>query len=112
MVFRFYKDDDNRWFVDLPKFIAEGGDKADLEMIAGADEMLDLLSHNGNEIMLHISETKKDCRLELQLLKAYDGLEGSDYMAISEEKNKTFQIWLCSMVLYVFGYYPKNLYIN
>ena len=110
MTFRFYKDEDNRWYVDLPKYIEEGGDKADLEMIAGADEMLDILSHNGNETTLHISEEKKECRVTLTLLKAHEGLEGSDYMAVTE--NRTLQIWLCAMMLYVYGYYPPMLYIN
>lgn len=111
MKYRFYKDEDNRWYVHLPKFIEEGGTKAELEMIAGADEMLDLLSENGNEIMLHISETKRDCRLELRLQKAHEGEGGADYLAINKE-NYEFPVWLCSVVLYVFNKYPETLYIN
>ena len=85
MIFKFYKED-TKWYVDLPKFIEEGGDKADLEMIAGADDMLDMLSSNGDRIELSISLEPIECRAELTLLKAYEGLEGSDYSALINGK--------------------------
>lgn len=37
----FVKEDDHRWFVVLPEW---GGDKDELEMILGADTMLDVLA--------------------------------------------------------------------
>lgn len=59
MVFRFYKQEEGRWFIDLPSFINEGGKQSDLEMVAGADDLL-------NEIAEDLSEVR------LQLLTAND----------------------------------------
>ena len=39
--FKFYKED-NKWFVDLPEW---EGEKDDLEMVMGADLLLDILSN-------------------------------------------------------------------
>ena len=43
--FKFYKEDDNRWFVELPEW---DGEKDDLEMVMGADILLDVLSGNSD----------------------------------------------------------------
>lgn len=109
MKYRFYKEDNN-WYVDIPAFIEGGGEKSDLEMVAGADEFLDYISNNGTEISLNISLDKIDCRATLVLVKAYDGLDGADYVATI--KDKTINIWLCAVMLYIFDKYPEHLYIN
>ena len=109
MKFRFYKEEDNNWFVDLPKFIEEGGEKEDLQMISGADYMLDMLSHNGNNIVLHISEEKKECKVHLVLMEETKEA-GANYIAHSDKGD--YGVWLCPVVPYVFGKYPQNLYIN
>jgi hypothetical protein len=45
----FLKEDD-QWFIDLPEYIANGGSKADLRMIAGADTMLDIMTGAGGRV--------------------------------------------------------------
>lgn len=35
MKYRFYNRD-GHWYIDLPKYIQEGGSEADLEMVVGA----------------------------------------------------------------------------
>ena len=42
--FRFNKEEDNRWFVDLPEW---EGEKDELEMVLGADMLLDIISKDG-----------------------------------------------------------------
>ena len=37
---KFKKEEDNKWYIDLTEWT---GDKADLEMVAGADILLDIL---------------------------------------------------------------------
>jgi hypothetical protein len=32
--------EDNQWFIDLPEYLANGGAKGDLQMVAGADTNL------------------------------------------------------------------------
>ena len=50
---RLYKEEDNRWYVDLPDWT---GSKSDLEMVAGADAMLDYFAEGENSIWLYISD--------------------------------------------------------
>jgi hypothetical protein len=47
------------WYADLAEFLEQGlGTKNNLLMVDGADTFLDLLSENGEEITLNISETE------------------------------------------------------
>lgn len=42
-VHRFVRED-NSWYIDLPEYIEQGGSKGDLEMVSGADTMLDIIA--------------------------------------------------------------------
>ena len=104
MRFNFYKSEENRWYVNLPDY---PGPIDELEMVAGADVMLDMLSEHDNRISLEVSEKKLKCDAYLKY-KPESGegiyeahLDGVEYM-----------IWLCKVMLYVFGCYPENLYIK
>lgn len=112
MDFRFYREDDNRWYIDLPDYI---GDKADLEMVMGADSLLTIMSQNKKELHLTLTEDEnvnEDCCLTLcpkqdtvpreqgrfYLARLYDAIE--------------FEIWLCAVTLFVFnGRYPEIINI-
>jgi hypothetical protein len=109
MKYRFYKEG-TRWYVDLPQFIKEGGDKADLEMVLGADELLDELSNGNDSVEISISEKEISCRAELTLLKKHEDGDGADYFCKTEKR--TFELWLCAVMIYVFGKYPDKVYIS
>lgn len=49
----FVKDLDGRWFVELPDY---QGDRCDLEMVMGADNMLESLAQGDTEIRLRVSD--------------------------------------------------------
>ena len=68
---RFYKEG-KRWYVDLPEWM---GTKADLEMVFGADTMLDIISNKGSEVKLNISLTEYPGATELKMLR-----EGNDWV--------------------------------
>ena len=75
---KFYKENDNRWFVNLPEW---KGNKDDLEMVMGADTMLDYISDGENEVFLYLSTNdkknhkfKNDFKYELTFVREdYDG---------------------------------------
>ena len=52
MILNFVKEEDNRWYIDLPNW---EGDKADLEMVMGADTLLEYISNNGDYVSIKIS---------------------------------------------------------
>ncbi len=57
--YRFYKEDNN-WFIDMPDYIAAGGEKDDLQMVMGADEFLEFYANGTDEIRMDISERSFD----------------------------------------------------
>jgi hypothetical protein len=104
--YRFYKTEQNRWYIDLPEW---KGSQADLEMVAGADKMLDVLSDNGDQIKIEVDYScinKSNTHITLVLDKKHQQIlgGGADYYW-GEEK-----IWLCDVTKVVFGFFPK--YIN
>lgn len=106
-LFRFYKTEEGRWYIDLPNW---KGTQADLEMVAGADNMLDELSENGNEIVLDVSEEYHDKdrwseAVILERVRKYHQLEGGG----AEYKWGTKTIWLCDVTKFVFGRFPKHI---
>ena len=42
------------WYIDLPEYIEQGGNKGDLAMVEGADTMLDIMSGGNPVITLEI----------------------------------------------------------
>ncbi|MET3500543.1 hypothetical protein ABIC45_002134 [Mucilaginibacter rubeus] len=51
--YKFIKEDNGRWYIDLPDW---QGVKADLEMVEGADTMLDYVGEGSNEVKLLLAE--------------------------------------------------------
>jgi hypothetical protein len=44
------------WYMDLPEYLAEGGSIGDLQMVEGADKMLDVIAGNETTVILSISK--------------------------------------------------------
>jgi len=102
----FNKESDYRWFVEIPEW---EGSKEELEMVMGADTMLDLLSEGEDSIRLSLSDERfKGYDYELTFKEeAYDG---ANYHL--KGKNIEFEVWLCSVTKFVFGRYPESIYIK
>ncbi len=114
------------WYADLPDFLEQGlGTKNNLLMVDGADTFLDLLSENGEDVTLDISETEfagyqaKLRKISLgknQALLDNVGHEPVEYGAfyeVSELDGKSFshRLWLCPVTEYVFGRYPEEMWV-
>jgi len=116
MVHRFYKEPSEQWYIDLPDFIEQGGSKAALQMVAGADTMLDVLSGNTDEVRLAISTAhmeEYDCVLVKAKEASYDGDAGCDYYAVLPEREEKADVWLCQVTTYVFeGRYPDAIFVR
>lgn len=117
MVTRFYKELD-KWYIDLPSY---PGDKADLEMVLGADLFLDHLANLQNEIYLELSTLSVFSRNVLHLIKlANDIGNGAYYECFYYESNsgfgdlpKYFKMWLCDVTKFVFdGRFPDQIYFK
>lgn len=106
MKIRFYNRD-GRWFADLPHFLEAGGTEDDCEMVAGANDWLDILSGYKDSVTLEISPNTP---LQEQLHMYSSDEFGATYIA-HEYKEETInhQLWLCPVTLFVFGEYPAVL---
>jgi hypothetical protein len=111
---KFIKETNNRWFVDLPEW---KGTKEALEMVCGADHMLDILAQGEYEVTLNIdTDRPENGNYRIKLVRAAALPEsGADYIAfavIGDTLNElNFPIWLCDVTLFVYGYFPEVLYI-
>lgn len=111
MNIRFYKESDNRWYADLPEW---EGLKAALEMVMGADTMLDILSEGEGDVTLFMSTTQtNNSEILTFLYETPDFGEGAYYhMESYMGLEFNLDIWLCDVTKFVFGEFPKIIYFN
>jgi hypothetical protein len=105
--FKFYKENSGRWFVELPEW---EGSKDDLEMVCGADLMLDILAQGDNVVNIILSTEKNNNynpQFELSFLR--EESEGAWYKLTGEFHE--FELWLCYVTKFVFGNLPVKIYI-
>ncbi len=106
MELTFEKWENGKWFVVLPEY---DGDQEDLEMIDGADILLDFLSTDALYVTVEVSlEEKKDYSM-LELI-AHDEIGGTYIVNNLQDFDK--DVWLCNVVHYIFGEHPKTIYFK
>lgn len=114
--YRFYKLE-KRWYIDFPEW---KGDLWELEMVEGADKMLDKIAGPGRrEVFLTMSlkpfTHDEDGMGSYPLVKIKDTPEigGARYLLkewYGEELN--LEMWLCHVTEFVFGSLPEIIYIG
>jgi len=100
----------NNWYVDLPQY---GGELAELEMVAGADELLQEIadqSDKTHQVTLEIVEDKKDSDIQLYLAEL--STAGGTYKVYSNDKFDTKELWLCNVTKFVFGEHPDEIFVK
>ncbi len=115
-VYEFYKTLSNQWYVDLPDW---PGDKGELEMVAGADDMLNMIADGQEKIKLEISNEPFEnadqltfVSFELQFGGGYYNLRQFEGR-ITGSPEKGHDMWLCGVTNFVFkGELPKIIYIK
>ena len=104
----FSKEDGN-WYINL-KFWP--GPKSALEMVQGADRLLDQLSQNTNHVKLKVYETLQDDALKVSLITPNKLTNGGNY-TIKGPQGFPKKMWLCNVTRFVYlGRMPKELYIK
>ncbi len=107
--YKFYIDD-NRWYVDIPSY---PGPKADLEMVCGADTMLAILTQGENSINLSIADKPLNNSIILTKVKDTPEIGGAEYLFTSYlDIEYNYNVWLCDVTKWVFGYLPETIYIQ
>jgi len=109
--YRFYKTDAYRWYVDIPEW---KGLQDELEMVEGADTMLDYVGLGKKEVVLSLSEEAFLGATELKLIHdCNDDLGGGIYLLENYEGEMLNQeLWLCEVTNWVFGKLPPVIYFK
>lgn len=103
----FYKTEESRWYIDLPEW---KGTQEDLELVSGADTLLDRISKGNRRITVELSTRYEDrqtgenyATLKLHQKHAQILGGGADYICEGET------VWLCDVTKFIFKKFP--LYI-
>ena len=110
---RFVRENDE-WFIDLPEYLSQGGSKADLQMIDGADTMLEIIAGEDKEVTLQINTGPFEKADELKLTEICDPIPGGGYYHMKSFENKLVNrdLWLCDVTRFVFGNIPERIFIK
>lgn len=108
---KFYKEIDNRWYVELPEW---EGSKADLEMVAGADTMLEYMTEGESEVYIYLSVDKFEGSDKLEFIRLATEIENGDFYKMNTYRGIELglELWLCDITLFVFSEFPKTIYIS
>ena len=108
----FVQDPDSRWYIDMPW----DGNRANLEMVAGADDLLSFLdTEKHHRVSIHVVPSVEPLTVEghtelRQIDKSTFG--GSHYDSTDFAGFRMKKIWIWTVTLCVLGCYPKYLYIQ
>jgi len=102
------------WYIDLPEFIEQGGSIGDLQMVEGADKMLDMMAAENSSVVLYIAKEEFAKSDVLTLIEKCDTYIGGGYYLMEnfegKEVNRT--MWLCQVTEFVFGYMPEKIFVK
>ena len=105
--YTFKQEKDSKWYIDLPDW---EGERWELEMVEGADILLEVLSQGSKTVKVDISiDPLENCDFILDYIRPESG--GAWYKVRDNSESRGV-IWLCHVTKFVFGNLPKKLYCN
>lgn len=112
--YNFLKVNDE-WYIDLPEYLRLGGNQEDLQMVAGADTMLDSYSGSADRVtlLLDVHPFDKSDILNLKQIGTKADGGGAFYEMVLKNGHPISQIiWLCDVLIFVFGTIPDKIYVQ
>lgn len=107
---QFNQEEDGRWYVDFPNWPF---DHANLEMVAGADELCEYFSTDGvAKVKVIPSDKEEEHPGYAKLIRKAWSLTGGSTYEVTQLRGFNENIWLCPVTLFVLGQYPKYLYVK
>ncbi len=107
----FTRDPDGCWYADIAAY---PGPRGDLQMVAGADTLLDILSEGHAHPRVHFQLDPQPTWAYLLLTHPGD-VEGGGYYSLIPGETLLpagMPVWLCDVTLFVFGFLPKRIYFT
>ncbi|WP_421941244.1 DUF6717 family protein [Pedobacter sp.] len=109
---RFYKNAKHEWYADIPEW---NGDLSDLQMIEGADQLLDWIAASADECNVYMADTHfKNAELLTLVYAREENLGGGgDYLLETFNGTiKNHKLWLCGVTEFVFNQLPQSIYFK
>ena len=110
---KFNHEEDGCWYIDFPGWPF---DHHNLMMVAGADDLCSALSDNDLNVKVKAIPTQKEKDLEsegyIKLTQIESGLTTGSTYTVTGLEGFNRNIWLCPVTLFVFGKYPKYIYLK
>lgn len=102
------------WYVDLPGYIEQGGSKGDLQMVEGADKMLDMMADEEDIVFLSISTESFEGADLLTLTEKCDPYIGGGYYFMKQYQGQKIDqaIWLCQVTEFALGDIPAQIFVR
>ena len=112
-VYRFIKEGRD-WYIDLPEYLAQGGSRGDLQMVEGADHMLDVIAEKNIEVSLFLQREYFEGADRLVLIERCDPYVGGGYYLLESLEGKEYnkKMWLCGVTEFVFGELPIEIFLK
>jgi hypothetical protein len=110
---RFVKEG-SEWYIDLPEYLEQGASKSDLQMVSGADTMLDVIAGDANEVTLQLDTKPFEGADELVLTEQCDPILGGGYYHLQSFEGKKYaqDMWLCEVTRFVFDGLPNEIWLK
>lgn len=112
--FKFNKTEFGQWYIDLPEWT---GSMDELQMVLGADNMLDIIAQGSDTVTLYLSiEPFEGANILTWLedgIPGYENMGGAIYR-LHQYNGIVFDtdMWLCDVTKFVFGEIPKLIYFK
>jgi hypothetical protein len=103
-----FNKEQGSWYIDLPEWT---GTKVELQMVGGADTLLDHLSNNGTTVDIDIST-------DSLLLSKQSGFQTLNKIVQTPPNGCVYHlgikpVWLCNVTKFVFdGEFPKRIHFK
>jgi hypothetical protein len=108
--FKFIKEQSNRWYIELPEW---QGSKDEIEMVAGADMMLEVMSEGNGYVWLLLSEEPFENADQLKFIRNAIEIQNGAFYNLETFKGieLNLEMWLCDVTKFVFGSFPNVIYV-
>lgn len=107
MKLKFVKENKDKWYIDLPKWT---GRKSALQMVEGADTLLDFIADGKREVILYTDHENFDGANCLTFINKC-WINGANYkIDMYNNYQLNLKIWLCDVTKHVLGHFPEKIY--
>lgn len=102
------------WYIDLPEYLEQGGSIGDLQMVEGADNMLDMMAENNSSVLVFLAEEQFEGADMLTLTERCAPYKGGGYYLMKHYEGREINqtMWLCGVTEYVFGDLPEQIFVK